>query len=130
MVIYFEITKQSFIVKDIFMYLKGRKIIHIHLLGTFGITYLAWWIIVLANHAGYLKAGTVVFMLGAIYRLSGSLWLCVLFHAMINAFSQIWESSTYTTNEFFFCLILTLIKISISVILVYIVDNRKFRKQE
>ena len=28
------------------------------------------------------------FMLGAIYRVSKSLWLCVLFHAMVNAFSS------------------------------------------
>ena len=33
------------------------------------------------------------FMLGAIYRISNSLWLCVLFHAMINAFSQVWGSN-------------------------------------
>lgn len=252
--------------------MNGRKIIHIYLLGTFGITYLAWWTIVLANQAGYLKVGTVAFwlvyiigglastlmgivlaikternkdilsviktaffikqpikyyglilmffiisfgipleigrwyygiiyvfymiffggleeigwryifqptleiyipywlasaitallwamwhlplffivgmnkgsnfgmfvlgvlgmsfMLGAIYRLSGSLWLCVLFHALINSFSQIWESLTYTTNEVLSSVILTTIKISISVILVYIVDNRKFRNQE
>jgi membrane protease YdiL (CAAX protease family) len=72
----------------------------------------------------------MAFMLGAIYRISDSLWLCVLFHAMINAFSQVWKSPTYTKNELVSCLILTLIKISVSVILVYLVDNRKLKKQE
>lgn len=251
--------------------MKDRKIITVYLLGTFGITYLAWWIIVLLNQFGYLKAGTVTFwiiyiigglastlmgiilaiktkrdrhilsvintafyikqpikfyglillffiisfgnpanigkwylgiifvfymiffggleeigwryifqptlekhfpywlasaitavlwamwhlplffiddmnkgssfgmfilgvfgmsfMLGAIFRISGSLWLCVLFHAMINAFSQVWKSPSYTNNELVSSLILTLIKISISVILVYLFSNRKLRKQ-
>lgn len=67
----------------------------------------------------------MAFMLGAIYRISGSLWLCVLFHTMINAFSQVWKSPTYTNNEFVSYLILTFIKISISVVFVYLVDKRK-----
>ena len=46
----------------------------------------------------------MAFMLGAIYRIFGSLWLCVLFHAMINAFSQIWKSPTYTSSELVSCL--------------------------
>ncbi|HHU70475.1 MAG TPA: CPBP family intramembrane metalloprotease [Clostridiales bacterium] len=247
--------------------MNDRKIVAIYLIGTFGITYLAWWIIVLANQVGYLKAGTVAFwpvyiigglastlmgiilaikternssvlsvmrtafnikqpikfyglilmffilsfgfpsefgkwyigiiyvfymiffggleeigwryifqptlekhlpfwlasaitailwavwhlplffidgmnkgsdfsmfvlgvlgmsfMLGAIYRISSSLWLCVLFHGMINAFSQVWKSPTYVNNEFVSSLIQTMIKISISVILVYLADIRK-----
>ncbi|MGL4368227.1 MAG: hypothetical protein ACRCUT_00915, partial [Spirochaetota bacterium] len=28
------------------------------------------------------------FILGTLFRLSGSLWLCVLYHALLNAFSQ------------------------------------------
>lgn len=71
----------------------------------------------------------MAFMLGAIFRVTGNLWLCILFHALINAFSQVWDSPTYTNNELVSCLILTLIKISISVILISFVDNRKLRKQ-
>ncbi len=49
--------------------------------------------------------------------------------SMINAFSQVWEAPTFTNNELVSCLILTLIKISISVILVYLVAYGKLRKQ-
>lgn len=72
----------------------------------------------------------LAFVLGAIYRISDSLWLCVLFHAMINAFSQVWEPITYASNELISSLIAAFIKISISIILVYFVDNRKLMKQE
>lgn len=61
------------------------------------------------------------FILGAIYRISQSLWLCVFFHAMLNAFTQVLE----TNEDLLITVILTLIKISISIIIVNIYEKKK-----
>lgn len=64
------------------------------------ITFLSWGIwhylyfyitdsIEYINHASFL-IGLLVssFVLGAIYRIGGSLWLCVMYHCLLNMFSQ------------------------------------------
>jgi len=49
------------------------------------------------------------FMLGAIKRVSNSLWLCVLFHAMINAFSQVSSSEGNVSDALIsMCIIIVL----------------------
>ncbi|MDP4177129.1 MAG: type II CAAX endopeptidase family protein [Bacillota bacterium] len=58
------------------------------------------------------------FMLGAIYRVTHSLWLCVLFHAMINAFSQVWINSNNITNPLISTCISSAFKILAAVIIV------------
>ena len=53
------------------------------------------------------------FILGAIYRLTKSLWLCVLYHVMLNVFSQILAAPSLGQ-----VLITTLISVTLSSILV------------
>lgn len=65
----------------------------------------------------------VSFMLGALYRTSKSIWLCILFHAMLNAFSQIWIDVDQTQNPLVLALVSTSLKVVISVILVNMHDN-------
>lgn len=60
------------------------------------------------------------FMLGAIYRVSNSLWLCVLFHAMINAFSQVWGSEDTLLDT----LIATSIKIICAIVIVSLHNHK------
>lgn len=60
------------------------------------------------------------FMLGAIYRITNNLWLCILFHAMINAFSQIWIA----TVSVLVTVITASIEISCTIVIVSL-HNRK-----
>jgi len=57
------------------------------------------------------------FMLAAIYKVSNSLWLCVLFHAIINAFSQVFILEDKLSNYFFAA---TVIKIICAVVIVHL----------
>jgi len=59
------------------------------------------------------------FMLGAIYRISNSLWLCVLFHAIINAFSQVFILEDEPSNELIF-ICATVTKIICVIIIVHL----------
>ena len=59
------------------------------------------------------------FMLGAIYCISNSLWLCVFFHALINAFSQVWASNGNLLNTF----IITAITVAVTIAIVTLWGN-------
>jgi membrane protease YdiL (CAAX protease family) len=67
------------------------------------------------------------FILGALYRTSQSVWLCILFHAMINAFSQIWIDVDQTQNPLVLILTSTSLKVLISLILVAWHDRFRFK---
>lgn len=56
----------------------------------------------------------MAFSLAAIYHVSKSIWLCVLFHASINAFSQVWA----IPNNIQISLLTTLVRIVLAVIIV------------
>lgn len=60
------------------------------------------------------------FALGAIYHISKSLWLCVLYHALINSLSQIQYG--VSLNK---AIPLNLIIVILSVVLVHVTDRRK-----
>lgn len=76
------------------------------------------------NFGLFLLGGIAMsFMLGTIYRVSKSIWLCVLFHAMINAFSQVWVSNETVATT----LISAGIKIALAVTIV-LLYNYKLRK--
>jgi membrane protease YdiL (CAAX protease family) len=61
----------------------------------------------------------MAFALATIYRVSKSIWLCVLFHATINAFSQAWIISQ---NLKVSC-ISTIVKIALSVIVIVVYNH-------
>lgn len=66
-----------------------------------------------------LAAISMSFMLGTIYRVTKSIWLCVLFHAIISAFSQVWVyTDTVATT-----LIDSSIKIAVAVTIVLVYNH-------
>lgn len=69
------------------------------------------------------------FMLGAIYRLSNSLWLCVFFHAIINAFSQVLVSESGSQDDLTISIISAGIKI-ICVIVIININNERIIKNK
>ena len=69
------------------------------------------------------------FMLGAIYYVSHRLWLCVLFHAMINAFLQVWVNSQSIQNPFVSTCISAIFKIAVAIIIV-VIYKKIIKKQK
>ena len=68
-------------------------------------------------------------MLGAIYYVSHRLWLCVLFHAMINAFLQVWVNSQSIQNPFVSTCISAIFKIAVAIIIV-VIYKKIIKKQK
>jgi membrane protease YdiL (CAAX protease family) len=67
----------------------------------------------------------MAFALAAIYRISKSIWICVLFHAVINAFSQVWIISQ---NLEVVC-ISAIVTIALSIIVIA-VDNHSIKAKK
>lgn len=56
------------------------------------------------------------FILGSIYRISNSLWLCVMYHALLNTFSQVIGASTfeYTVITILICIVIAIFLVKIN----------------
>ncbi|MGY0375277.1 CPBP family glutamic-type intramembrane protease [Clostridium sp. JNZ J1-5] len=66
----------------------------------------------------YIVIFAMSFMLGAIYKVSYSLWLCVLFHAMINAYLQVWVDSDNIINPLVSTYSSAVFKIIVAIVIV------------
>lgn len=64
------------------------------------------------------------FILGAIYKISGSLWLCVLYHCLLNVFSQ-----TLLANSLSIVIVCNILCIVLSVVLIVVNKNNRLRMQ-
>lgn len=68
------------------------------------------------------------FMLGAIRKVTGSVWLCVLGHMIVNSIMESYRYDVY--GNMFASLATTLILIVVSIILVYVSRKRKYSRSD
>lgn len=62
------------------------------------------------------------FILGAIYKVSGSLWLCVLYHCLLNVLSQ-----TMLANSLSIVIVCNSVSILLAVLLIGVYKNNRLR---